>query len=219
MGEVFGLAAIIVCLATIAWYVLLPVSPNSAFPLSLLILMTYLLAAWAHVACGSERAKEREKSRANFEIEIHLVAFPGTIPPSLTMRIAVDMTIHNRGADSAPRSWSPVVEFMDGHRNFFAEAALDHSPTGLNGTGENWILNSTTIPRNGRKRGWLMFSAQCSHPYDPRRDPRGGLNEIKKITIYVSDYTGGTYEHLVYANSSDPVSMARLFETRRTVGT
>jgi|HubBroStandDraft_6_1064221.scaffolds.fasta_scaffold13714_1 hypothetical protein len=208
MGELFGVTAIVVAGCAIAEYALLPVTPQTALPLTLAILATSSLALWTHVLFGEEREQERERHRPNFDIEIHQVVFGGDHQPSHSIRIEIEITIYNSGADSATRGWSPVVEFMDGHHNYFAEPAL--SAFG----GRNVVLNTATIPRNGRQRGWLRFYATCSGLYDPR-NPESGLNEIKRIIICVSDYARGTYEHTAWTNPALATPMAMFEPTRK----
>jgi hypothetical protein len=211
MGELFGVTAIVVAGCVIAVCALLPVTPQTALPLTLVILATSSLALWTHFVCGDERERERERRRPNFDIEIHQVVFGGDRQPSHSIRIEIEITIHNSGADSATRRWSPVVEFMDGHHNYFAEPAL--SAFG----GRNVVLNTATIPRNGRHRGWLRFYATCSGLYD-EGNPESGLDEIKKITICVSDYARGTYEHTAWTNPALTTPMAMFEPTRKLRG-
>jgi hypothetical protein len=214
-GEIFGIAAIVVCAFAITIYGLWPVTQNTALPLVVVILIASLLLSWTHFACSDERTKEREKSRPNFEIEIEQIEFVGSEPPSHNLSFAIELMLHNHGADSGARNWSPVVEFLDGHRAFFSESVLRYYPAGPHGLGENITRSTAPIARFGRQRGWLMFSVQCAALFDPRNLRGGGLDEIKQVTIFVSDYAGGTYKLVAHVNHSVKMPMDTLFRTER----
>jgi hypothetical protein len=215
MGEVFGIAAVSVFFATIAGQFCFPVTPNTALPLTFIILTASIAVAGTHFACSREREKQREFSRPNFEIEIEQIEFVGSEPPSHNLSFAIELILHNHGADSGARNWSPVVEFMDGHRVFFSETVLRYYPAGPHALGENITRSTALIARYGKQRGWLMFSVQCAALYDPRNLLGGGLNEIKQVTIFVSDYAGGTYKTVAHVNHSVKISMDELFRTYR----
>jgi hypothetical protein len=127
----------------------------------------------------------------NSRSKIEQIEFVGNEPPSHNLSFAIELILHNHGADSGARNWSPIVEFVDGHRAFFSETVLRYYPAGPHGLGENITRSTAPIARYGKQRGWLMFSVQCAALFDPRNLHGGGLDEIKQVTIFVSDYAGG----------------------------
>jgi len=208
VGELFGVAAIIAALvALVGFFLAWPLSLVGIGILAVLISAALLAGITLHYAFTYERSK----LLPNFEIEIHRVEIIPYPFPSQAAEIIVELTLHNHGADSAARRWSPIVQHADGHRSFYSDTSLRTFPAAPDGS-SNIVLNTASVPRNGRIAGSLIFNAQTSRQVRPDEL----FKEFKQITISVSDYMGGRYTRIASADPSLGASLDEQFTTTKT---